>query len=79
MTTTRYRLHNCFAVKWEQKKNIQNHLFHPDMDLNEEKHNKKGKITNFEEKNIGEGPLIGQVKNSHFEKKYLECPNGAPS
>ena len=32
--------HNCFSVKWEQKKNIQNHLFHPNMDLNEEKHNK---------------------------------------
>ena len=49
------------------------------MDLNEEKHNKKGKITNFEEKNIGGGPLIGQGKKSHFEKKYLEGPNGAPT
>jgi hypothetical protein len=71
--------HNCFAVKWEQKKNIQNHLFHPNMDLNEEKHNKKRKITNFEEKIIGGGPLIGHGKISHFEKKYLEGPNGAPT
>jgi len=58
--------HNCFAVKWEQKKNIQNHLFHSNMDLNEEKHNKKGKTTNFEEKNSGGGPLIGPEINFSF-------------
>ena len=49
------------------------------MDLNEEKHNKKRKITNFEEKIIGGGPLIGQEKNFYFEKKYFEGPKGAPT
>ena len=48
------------------------------MDLNDEKHNKKRKISNFEEKIIGGGPLIGHEKISHFEKKIFRRPKWGP-